>query len=423
MVTKKMCSTKSNKNIINCVVVHRSILSFSAKWLLIFQVVLIVFSLNIPVVIASENDNLLEFYNFDNVTSEESLDETNLVSGVINPDEDEHFFDIEKVELDEFERVPEFHGFIKFGWPIKGHNEDAADETTNVFDQTELTLWFGMDILRNLSFTTEMEFEDGFEEFTFELFVFDLNVFDELLTFRLGKFVYPFGIERLVEDAPHNKLISRPTPAKHIMPGTYSDNGIEFFGTVPLFPSIQLKYELALTAGLSGPGGKGEQDFSENNDSKTVGGRLGFVLFKGLEIGSSYSNGKYDDSDKLRLDFFGIDLSFKKGGFEFRGEYIRGNVEGDNIKTDSYNRDGYYAQMSYQYMPELNYFRFLEGVTRFDSVDPNDIVTNESDTNRASFGFNYSPKEHIEFKLEYIVENEAKESIEKNFVFQTVLTW
>ncbi|MGR3219290.1 MAG: porin, partial [Candidatus Anammoxibacter sp.] len=290
-------------------------------------------------------------------------------------------------------------------------------------DQTELTLWFGMDIFRNLSFTSEVEFEDGFKEFTFEKFEFDWNIFKNLATFKFGKFIYPFGIERLVEDAPFNKLISRPSPFKRIIPGTYSDNGIELYGIIPLISTIQLKYELALTAGLSGPSRKGEQNFDENNDSKTIGGRLGLVLFPGLEIGSSYSTGKYDDNERSRLDFIGFDLAFQKGGFELRGEYIRGNVESSDKIAESFDRDGYYLQMSYKYMPEFNHLRFLEGVVRFDSVDPNDLVTNESDTDRVSFGINYSPMEHIELKLEYVLENEATENLEKNLLFQTILRW
>ncbi|MGR3176542.1 MAG: porin [Candidatus Anammoxibacter sp.] len=377
----------------------------------LLPIVLILIGVDISFLIASERTTTL------------SISDTDTLTGETKPESSELFFDIEKIELESFKRMLEFHGFIKFGWPIKGHREDAFDESTNIFDQTELTLWMGIDILKNLSFTSEVEFEDGFNEFTFEKFEFDWNIFKDLATFKFGKFIYPFGIERLVEDAPFNKLISRPTPSKRIIPGTYSDNGIELYGIVPLISTMQLKYELALTAGLSGPSRKGEQNLSENNDSKTLGGRLGFVIFPGLEIGGSYSTGKYDDRDKLRIDFIGFDLAFQKGGFELRGEYVRSNVEGDGITTESFDRDGYYVQTSYKYMPELNYLRYLEGVVRFDSVDPNDLITNESDTDRVSFGINYSPLEHFEFKLEYILENESKENLEKNLLFQTILRW
>ena len=165
------------------------------------------------------------------------------------------------------------------------------------------------------------------------------------------------------------------------------------------------------------------KNFDENNDSKSLGGRLGFIIFPGLEIGSSYSTGKYDDSDKSRMDFAGVDLRIQKGGFELRSEYIRSNVEGLGSETDSYDRDGYYVQLSYKYSPEYNYLRFLEGTTRFDSVDPNDLLTNESDTERVSFGLNYSPFEHLILKLEYILEDETKEELEKNLLFQTVFSW
>lgn len=345
----------------------------------------------------------------------------NLFDG--KPNNAETFFDVDEIEIEIFERKPEFHGFLKLGWPIHGHNEDAFEESSNIYDQTELTLWFGIDVLENLSFATEIELEDGFKEFTFETFQFDWNIINELISLRFGRFIYPFGIERYADEPTYNKLVTRPTPFMRIIPGTYSDNGMEIFGITPLIAMTKLKYEIAMTTGLSGISRKGEQGLDENNDNKFIGGRLGVVISPGFEIGASYSTGEYDDNDQLRLDFIGFDLAFQKWGFELRSEYIKSNVEGDNITTSSFDRDGYYTQISYKYMPEFNYLRSLEGVARFDSVDPNDIVTNESDTDRLSLGVNYSPTEHLMFKLEYALENEAKESLEKNLLLQAVFSW
>lgn len=367
-----------------------------------------------PGFLNSETDQVVE------VEREKENDTTHIKP---QAEESQFFFDINKIEIKEFSRNLEFHGFLEMGWPINGHNEDAFEESTNVFDQTSLTLWFGIEVLKDISFFSEIEIEDGFGELSFEKFEFDWKIINDLMVLKSGKFVYPFGIERLVEDAPSNKLVSRPSPFMRIIPGTYSDNGLEVYGAVPLISALRLKYEIALTAGLSSPARKGEQSFDENNDSKSLGGRLGFIIFPSLEIGSSYSTGKYDDSDKSRMDFAGVDLRFQKGGFELRSEYIRSNVEGLGSETDSYDRDGYYVQLSYKYLPEYNYLRFLEGTTRFDSVDPNDLFTNESDTERVSFGLNYSPFEHLILKLEYILEDETKEELEKNLLFQTVFSW
>lgn len=345
-----------------------------------------------------------------------------LSNGNGEPATDGFDFDMDTIEIDTFKRKPELHGFLKLGWPIHGHNEDSFQGNANIYDQTALTLWFGIDLLRNIAFTTEMEFEDGFDELTFELLQFDWTILDNLLSLRLGRFIYPFGIERFAEDAPTNKLVTRPTPFVRIIPGTYSDNGVTAYGMIPFIMNTRWKYEIALTTGLSGPTRRGEQESAENNDNKSIGGRLGLLVFQGLEIGASYTTGKYDDDDRLRMDFIGLDLAYKTGSFEFRSEYIKSYVEGD-AGTSSIDRNGYYAQVSYKYTPQVNYFGSMEWVARFDSVDPDDSVTDTADTDRLSLGVNFLPIEHLIIKLEYVIENEAKESEEKNILLQTIFRW
>ncbi|MFQ5714079.1 MAG: porin [Candidatus Scalinduaceae bacterium] len=335
-------------------------------------------------------------------------------------------FDIDEVKLEEPSLLkPEFHGFLSVGAPFSGGLDETEKDSSNVFNQTELTLWFGTQIFKNLEFDSELEMDDGFEEFELEKFELDWNVFNEKLVFRAGKFIYPFGIERLVESAPYNKLIDRPNPSIKIIPDTYSDAGLELYGIVPFLYKTKFKYELAVTNGLSSPEEKGEQrlGFEDNNDNKALGGRLGFELMPGLEVGGSYLTGKYDDDEKFSMNFIGADISFQKGGFEIRSEYIRSNVERSTIAGGSFDREGYYFQASYRYSPEMNYLSYIEGVARFDSVDSNDLVTDENDADRVALGINYSPMNHVKLKLEYEMENEAKEDREKKGFIQIIFSW
>jgi hypothetical protein len=334
-------------------------------------------------------------------------------------------FDVDKVKLEEPKLFkPEFHGFLSVGAPFSEGLDETEKGSSNVFNQTELTLWFGTQLLKNLSFDSELEMDDGFEVFEIEKFELDWNAFNEKLVFRIGKFYYPFGIERMVESAPYNKLIDRPLPSTRIIPGTYSDVGLEIYGIVPFLCKTKFKYELAVTNGLSSPDKKGEQEgVDDNNDNKALGGRLGFELLPGLEIGGSYSTGKYDDDEKYSMNFIGADISFQKWGFELRSEYIRSNVEQPTIAGGSFDREGYYFQASYTYSPEINYLRYIEGVARFDSVDSNDLLTDENDADRMAFGINYSPMNHVKLKLEYEMENEAKEDRENKGFVQLVFSW
>ncbi len=337
---------------------------------------------------------------------------------------DEHFFDIDAVKLEEPGLLrPEFHGNISLGAPFSEGLDESEKGSSNVFKQTEITLWSGVQIFKNLSFVTELEIEEGFEEFVIERFALDWNIFNDRCVFRIGKFYYPFGIERLVENAVNNKLIDRPNPSIKIIPGTYSDEGIEVYGNIPLLYKARLKYEFAATNGLSSYEGKGEQHLDDNNDNISLGGRLGIELLPGLEIGGSYSTGKYDDDEKLRMDFTGADASFRRGGFEIRGEYIRSNVERSTSAGGSFDRDGYYIQTSYKYSPEINYMKYVEFVGRFDSVDPDDLVTDEGDADRIAVGINYSPSHHFILKLEYEMENEATEDKENKGFIQMNIRW
>jgi hypothetical protein len=338
---------------------------------------------------------------------------------------EEYFFDVDEVKLEEPRLLrPEFHGYLSVGAPFSEGLDETEKGSSQVFNQTELTFWFGAQILKNLSFDSELEMDDGFEEFEIEKFELDWNIFNERCVFRIGKFYYPFGIERLVESSPYNKLVDRPNPSIRIIPGTYSDVGLELYGTVPFLYKTRLKYEFAVTNGLSSHEGKGEQHYlDDNNDDKALGGRLGFEILPGLEFGGSYSTGKYDDDEKFRMDFAGADASFRKGGFEIRGEYIRSNVEQSTAAGGSFDREGYYFQTSYKYAPEINYVKYVECVARFDSVDPNDLITDEGDADRIAFGINYSPVNHTMLKLEYEMENEAKEDRENKGFIQIIFSW
>jgi hypothetical protein len=337
---------------------------------------------------------------------------------------DEFFFDVDEIKFPEprFLR-PEFHGNISLGAPFAEGLDESEKGSSNVFKQTEITLWAGVQLFKNLSFVTELELEDGFDVYEIERFALDWNAFNERCVFRIGKFYYPFGIERLVENPVNNKLIDRPNPSIKIIPGTWSDEGVEVYGNVPFLYKTRLQYEFAATNGLSSFEGKGEQHLDDNNDNISLGGRLGLELLPDLEIGGSYSTGKYDDDERFRMDFLGVDALFRRGGFEIRGEYIRSNVERSTVAGGSFDRKGYYIQTSYKFTPDINYISHIEFVGRFDSVDPDDLVTDEGDMDRIAVGINYSPTHHFIFKLQYEMENEATEDRENKGFIQMNIRW
>ncbi|MCF6156497.1 MAG: hypothetical protein E3K36_14935 [Candidatus Brocadia sp.] len=340
---------------------------------------------------------------------------------------EDYYFNIESVSMEteipkDWKRF-DFHGFFGVTSPVKGRDDDSQQPSSRFLDENELTLWAGKRISKKLSFDSELEIKEGFTEYDLEIFKFDYEIIDKLLVFHIGKFKFPLGIERFVEAGTFNKLVDRPLPSIRIIPGTYSDIGGMFHGTVPLPYDTKLRYEIAVTNGLEGPDPKDVQQLWDNNRNKAIGGRLGYECLPGLEIGGSYSRGKYDEDNKLDIDFLGADIQFKRGNLEVRGEYITSHVEQKTIHGDDYSRNGYYLQTSYKYPFNLDYLRYLEGVVRFDSVDPNRNVTDGEEADRVALGINYYLNEHLEFKFEYEIENEPGEEIHSKSFAQAIFRW
>lgn len=176
----------------------------------------------------------------------------------------------------------------------------------------------------------------GFTQYDLEIFKFDYEIIDKLLVFHIGKFKFPLGIERFVEAGTFNKLIDRPLPSIRIIPGTYSDIGGMFHGIVPLPYDTKLKYEIAVTNGLEGPEPKDVQQLWDNNRNKAIGGRLGYECLPGLEIGGSYSRGKYDEDNELDIDFLGADIQYKEGTWKYA----------ESISPAMWNRKQYMAAIT-----------------------------------------------------------------------------
>lgn len=351
-------------------------------------------------------------------------DTGNVSDGEVSVKPEDYYFNVEALSTKEEDwKKFQFHGFFEVSSPVQGRDDESQQLSSKFWEENELALWLGKRISKRLSFASEVEIKKGFKEYELEVFEFDYEIVNKLLVFRMGKFKYPLGIERFVEAAPLNKLVDRPLPSIRIIPGTYSDIGGMFYGSIPLPNNTTVKYEFAMTNGLEGPESEDVQQLWDNNSNKAIGGRLGYEFLQGLEIGGSYSRGKYDEDNQLDIDFLGADIQFKKDNLEVRGEYITSRVEQKEADGGDFRRNGYYLQTSYKYPLNLNYVRYLEGVLRFDSADPNRNITDGNEADRVAIGMNYFPTNHVELKFEYEIENEPGEGIHGKSFVQAIFRW
>ena len=92
--------------------------------------------------------------------------------------------------------------------------------------------------------------------------------------------------------------------------------------------------------------GRGSQKL-DNNEEKSIVGRLNYSPSLGLDLGGSFHVGAYDDAGEENLSIFTVDASWNRGPFDLRGEYATASIDG--AEQDS--RSGYYAQVAYHFLP------------------------------------------------------------------------
>ena len=271
--------------------------------------------------------------------------------------------------------------------------------------------------------------EDGVGSTEVDLEYADLNfIVNDYMTVTVGKFLTPFGQfpERL-HPSWINKLPDFPVVYNEetgLVP--FSSLGAEVRGAVPLHPGgwdSKLVYALYVANGPSlfedSPDEAGNlnfDNFTDNNDSKAVGGRLGFLPMPELEIGGSLQWGKVaGDADALLV---GVDAAYLKeidplmGTIDARVEWVWSRV--DTVTFDESgaggfgplrfrnSRNGGYAQLAYRPTRcQDRILRNLEFVTRYDTIHvPAEAPGAATDT-RLTFGVDYWLTPNVVIKAAY----------------------
>jgi hypothetical protein len=211
-----------------------------------------------------------------------------------------------------------------------------------------------------------------------------------------GLFVVPFGQYHNHFDPPWiNKLPDDPLAFGNRAIGPGSEVGIFARGAAPICRDSKVTYDVYLANGpnlfTNDPTQAGSlnfDDFTDLNDSKAVGGRLGFLPVPSLEVGYSFEFAETAPPQFGRkVDAFlqAADLNYKQefhpisGTVQVNAEWIWSSVGhavydpnhamGFGPLSFSGYRDGGYVTLSYR--PTLvpnKIVRNLEFVTRYDAV-------------------------------------------------------
>ncbi|MFA5059679.1 MAG: porin [Candidatus Omnitrophota bacterium] len=315
------------------------------------------------------------------------------------------------------------------------------ENTNSAFTQHRWVINIGAFPHERLRFNSELEIEYGGPnvpnadgEVKVEQAYVDYMISNPI-NLRAGAILVPFGRYNLYHDSDLQNLTDRPIMAKDIIPTTWTEAGAGIFGQFnPVFGTyedLDLKYELYVVNGLdagfsdTGLGGGRPGLKADNNDDKSVVGRLAVSPFLNQEFGVSGYWGEYNTTND-DIAGVGLDALTTFGPFELINEYAYFSVEeSDNVDVANFFQ-GAYSQLNYHFWPKFLDHSFLGRgfqdpkltlVGRYDWVligdDTDSSSSDNNEETRWTMGINYRPIDNFVFKLEYQWNQTTDEALER----------
>jgi hypothetical protein len=241
---------------------------------------------------------------------------------------------------------------------------------------------------------------------------------NDYITIGIGKFLTPFSqFPARLHPAWINKLPDFPLAYNEdqgLVP--FSQVGVHLSGAIPIGPTKVL-YDVYASNGprlnTADPASAGSLEFDNFTDidnRKAFGGRIGFMPIPELEVGYSilYEGVTAPDTSAGHAHVLlqGIDGSYNhdfdwlKGGIDLRAEWVWSDVSrltydpmgnlGFGPLTFNNRRNGGYAQVAYRpYKLKVPIIQKLEVVGRYDKIDMPWGAPGAFDEERWSIGLNY----------------------------------
>ncbi|MFV8271284.1 hypothetical protein ACNQGP_15300 [Flavobacterium sp. GT2N3] len=217
-------------------------------------------------------------------------------------------------------------GYVEMNW--QKITTDGVSEG-HQFQARRLSIFMSSVISRRVKFLSEIEFEDGGKEIAIEFASIDLEL-DPLLNFRAGIILNPIGAFNQNHDGPKWEFTDRPIAATQMLPSTFSNAGVGFFGK-KYTKNWMFGYEAYLSGSFDNtiiensenktflPASKNNPErFEEINSGEPLfTGKLAIRNNKVGELGISYMGGIYnkftDDGiiidQKRRVIVFALDFN------------------------------------------------------------------------------------------------------------------
>jgi hypothetical protein len=258
-----------------------------------------------------------------------------------------------------------------------------------------------------------------------------------------GLFVVPFGQYHRHFDPPWiNKFPDDPLPFGDGGIAPAEETGFFLGGAVPV-ADTKVTYDLYVTNGpnlLTGADSTGQlnfDDFTDLNNGKAVGGRIGFLPFYNIEVGYSAMfaqvNGPgFPDTNAVLQ---AADLNWRQdvkrlsGQLDFRTEWVFSHVDratydptsaaGFGPITFNNDRNGGYVQLCYRpTMADEKYLRKVELVSRYDMLRSSLNAPGGDHEDRLTLGVDYWVTPAIVLKTAYQFDNKEIGDNQNALLFQ-----
>lgn len=334
---------------------------------------------------------------------------------------DEQMFQLAKSISDQ---RPGKRKFLLTGYSFAGFEDAEGSDSTFAAGFVPIFLWKLND---RLFVQGEAEFELEDDETHVELEYVQMSyLLNDYMTLGVGKFLNPANpfADRL-HPAWINKLPDAPLAfgARRIMP--FTQMGAQLHGGLPV-GSQKLNYTVYVSNGPTleeedtNYGVLEEDNFTDANNNKAVGGRVGYFPLPELEIGyaielsqATASGSDVADADATIQSFdLNYVTSVAKGTLDLRAQWAFSDV--DDVTFDPTGSDGFgpvgldnkrnggYLQAAFRPSElEDNALSDLEGVVRYDQVDLPSGAPEGTDESRVTIGLNYWTSASSVFKLAY----------------------
>ncbi len=321
-------------------------------------------------------------------------------------------------------------GFLLTGYGFAGYTDSENSYSSFNAGFNPIFLWR----LRNdLIFEAELELELEDDVTNVGLEFAQLSyLFNDYITLGAGKFLNPsnYFIERL-HPTWINKLPDRPISMSgnnRLQAG--SQLGIQIRGGIPM-GSTRGEYAFYVSNGPSirDDGSLDFVNYSDGNNNKAVGGRIGWLPFSGFELGYGFEIAGVDDpanGNTLDVITHAVDLNYLRtskflmGSIDVRGQYADRQIDRSSspmLAFDNHSSGGY-GQIAYRpSLASMAYLRDIESVFRYDWINlPNTVDFN--DEQRWTVGLNYYLAASTMLKFAYQFDNKQGAADDNALLFQ-----